>query len=73
MYKFKDRFKDLRNEFGLTQFEIGKILKVSQRTVSNYELGDRFPDEQLLNSIADFFNVSVDFLLGRTNIRNIYK
>lgn len=73
MYKFKDRFKDLRNESGLTQFEIGKILKVSQRTVSNYELGDRFPDEQLLNSIADFFNVSVDFLLGRTNIRNIYK
>lgn len=73
MYKFKDRFKDLRNESGLTQFEIGKILKVSQRTVSNYELGDRFPDEVLLNSIADFFDVSVDFLLGRTSIRNIYK
>lgn len=73
MYKFKDRFKSLRVEHMLTQVEIGNILNVSQRTISNYELGERFPDENLLNSIADFFDVSLDFLLGRTNIRNIYK
>lgn len=73
MYKFKDRFKSLRVEHMLTQVEIGNILNVSQRTISNYELGERFPDENLLNSIADFFDVSLDFLLGRTNIKNIYK
>lgn len=73
MLKFKDRFKNLRNELDLSQAEIGLILNVSQKTISNYELGKRFPDEKMLNKMADFFDVSVDYLLGRTEIRNIYK
>lgn len=73
MLKFKDRFKNLRNELDLSQSEIGAILSVSQKTISNYELGKRFPDEKMLNKMADFFDVSVDYMLGRTEIRNIYK
>lgn len=73
MLKFKDRFKNLRDELELSQTEIGLILNVSQKTVSNYELGNRFPDEDMLNKIAELFDVSVDYLLGRTEIRNIYK
>ena len=73
MLKFKDRFKNLREELQLNQTQLGLILNVSQKTISNYELGNRFPDEDMLNKIADLFNVSVDYLLGRTEIRNIYK
>ena len=73
MLKFKDRFKNLRNELDLSQSEIGTILNVSQKTISNYEVGKRFPDEKMLNKMADFFDISVDYLLGRTEIRNIYK
>lgn len=71
--KFKDRFRNLRDELELSQTELGNIFNISQKTVSNYEIGTRFPDELLLNKIADFFDVSIDFLLGRTNIKNIYK
>lgn len=73
MLKFKDRFKNLRDELELNQTQLGLILNVSQKTISNYELGNRFPDEDMLNKIADLFDVSIDYLLGRTEIRNIYK
>lgn len=73
MLKFKDRFRNLRDELDLSQTEIGLILNLSQKTISNYELGNRFPDEDMLNKIANFFDVSIDYLLGRTEIRNIYK
>lgn len=65
--------KSLRVEFNLTQTELGTILHTSQRAVSHWESGERFPDESMLNLIADYFEVSVDYLLGRTSIRNIYK
>lgn len=69
---FGKRLKTLRKDFKLTQAQLGKNLNLSQRTISGYENGLRFPDEQILNLIADFFDVSVDYLLGRTNIKNIY-
>ncbi|MDB8790666.1 helix-turn-helix transcriptional regulator [Romboutsia sp. 1001216sp1] len=69
---FGKRLKTLRKDFKLTQAQLGKNLNLSQRTISGYENGLRFPDEQILNSIADYFDVSVDYLLGRTNIKNIY-
>lgn len=67
------RLRELRNEKEITQSELGKILNLSQRSISQYELGIRFPDEVVLNLIADFFDVSLDYLFGRTNIKNIYK
>ncbi|WP_270943178.1 helix-turn-helix domain-containing protein [Romboutsia lituseburensis] len=70
---FAKRLKILRKDLKLTQSELGKNLNLSQRAISSYENGLRFPDEQILNSFADYFDVSVDYLLGRTNIKNIYK
>ena len=65
--------KLLRSELKLTQTELGKALNLSQRAISHYESGERFPDEVILNLIADYFDVSVDYMLGRTKIKNIYK
>ncbi|MCE9677457.1 helix-turn-helix domain-containing protein [Paraclostridium bifermentans] len=69
---FGKRLKLLRNNLNLTQSQLGKNLNLSQRAISSYENGLRFPDELVLNLIADYFNVSVDYLLGRTDIKNIY-
>lgn len=69
---FGKRLKLLRLQYKLTQTELGKNLNLSQRAISSYENGLRFPDEVILNLIADYFNVSVDYLLGRTDIKNIY-
>lgn len=69
---FKDRLIFLRKEKGLSQTELGEILSITQRSLSRLETGETFPDEQLLNDIADYFNVSVDYLMDRTNIRDIY-
>jgi len=68
---FGKRFKTLRLEKNLTQAELAKILSIGESTISFYESDKREPDYETLQKIADFFNVSVDYLLGRTNKRNI--
>lgn len=70
---FGNILKELRKEYKINQSDLGKKLNLSQRAISHYEKGERFPDEIVLNLIADYFDVSVDYLLGRTTIRNIYK
>jgi Predicted transcriptional regulators len=71
---FGDRLKELREECGITQKELGKILNISDRVIGYYEANDRFPkDENVLKTIADYFNVSVDYLVGRTGQRNFYR
>lgn len=69
---FGKRLKLLRTNLKLTQKQLGENLNLSQRAISSYENNLRFPDEIILNSIADYFNVSVDYLLGRTDIKNVY-
>lgn len=59
----------LRAEKGIYQKELADYLKVSIGTISNYEQGIHNPDFNTLCSIADFYEVSLDYLLGRTNIR----
>lgn len=59
-------FKTLRKEKGLTQTELAKLLKIDQTTVSKWELGKALPDTALLIKLAEFFDVSIDFLLSRT-------
>lgn len=54
-YMFGKRLKLLRNDSELTQDKLGKKLNLSQRTISGYERGDRFPDELTLHLIADYF------------------
>lgn len=64
-----ERLSLLRKEKGLTQQEISKRLKMARTTYSGYENGSREPDNETLDKLAEFHGESVDFLLGRTNIR----
>jgi len=67
---FATRLKHLREERELSQIQLAKILNISRQSVSNYENGLRFPnDEKLIIYIANYFNVSIDYLFGTTNIR----
>lgn len=56
---------ELRQDRGLTQKQLGKILSVSTGTISNYENGVHYPDLEKLVRLADYFQVSTDYLLGR--------
>lgn len=64
-----NRIKELRNEKGITQADLAKILKISDRAVGYYENGDREPDYTTLLKIAEYFDVSIDYLLGRVEVR----
>ena len=61
------RIRDLREDKDLTQTQMSKILSCSQRVYSNYERGDIDIPTTTLCKLADFHNVSVDYLLGRTD------
>lgn len=65
------RLKELRKEKGISQLKLAMELNTNQNTISRYETGEREPGINELISIADYFNVSVDYLLGRTDVRNI--
>jgi transcriptional regulator with XRE-family HTH domain len=70
---FAERLRHLREDINLNQSELAKLLNISRQSISNYENGARFPnDEKLILRIAQFFGVSIDYLLGVTNIRNYY-
>lgn len=60
------RIRDLREDKDMTQTQMAKILSCSQRIYSNYERGDVDIPTDILIRIADFHNVSVDYLLNRT-------
>lgn len=64
-----DRLKELREEKKLTRDELAGRLNVSYSAVSKYETNVRFPDKGTLIRLADFFDVSVDYLLCRSDIR----
>lgn len=59
----------LREERKLSQQRLADEFDVSQAQIQNYETGGYQPDIGMLNKYADFFDVSVDFLLGRTELR----
>lgn len=61
------KLKELRIKQGMTQKEIANILGISQQAYANYETGKRQPDQEMLLQIANFFDVSVDYLLGRVD------
>lgn len=66
--EFGELLYQLRTEQGYYQKELASHLNVSIGTVSNYEKGIHYPDLHTLVKIADFFHVSTDFLLQRTNL-----
>lgn len=61
------RLKELRLSNGLKQTDLAKILDMSERGYRHYELSEREPNLEMLITLADYFNVSTDYLLGRTN------
>lgn len=68
---FSKRLKELRKEFGYTQAELAKLLQLEAPAISKYELGLREPSLNVLNKLSEIFNVSVDYITGKTDIRNI--
>lgn len=66
------KLKRLREENDLTLEELAKIFKLGKSTISNYERDYRKPDINLLKQIADYFHVSIDWLIGRVDERDLY-
>ncbi len=64
---FAARLKQIRQESGISQSELAHILGVSRTCLSNYETGARQPDRELLNQIAEHFNVLTDYLIENTS------
>ena len=67
----QNRIKDLREDMDLRQSDLAEKTGIDQRTISNYETGKTMPDAYALVQLADFFNVSIDYLLYRTQ-QNLY-
>lgn len=67
MEKFAARVKELREARGLSQDAVGKIIGVKRYSVYTYEKAKNYPDVQHLIALADYFDVTTDYLLGRTD------
>jgi transcriptional regulator with XRE-family HTH domain len=61
------RLRQLREKKAMNQREFSKIINISNTTLSQYEAGNRTPSDEIKEKIADYFSVSVDYLLGRTD------
>lgn len=69
MIKFSERLRELRKEKNVTQSKMADFLGIKLRSYQNYEGGSRRPDYEGLVSLADYFGVTTDYLLGRTDQR----
>ena len=67
------RLKEIRNAKGISQLKLATDLNTNQNTISRYETGEREPGITELIRIADYFNISVDYLLERTDNPRINK
>lgn len=63
----KFRLKELRRSRGISQLKLAMDLNLNQNTISRYETGEREADYKTLCLLADYFNVSLDYLLGRSD------
>lgn len=61
------RISELRKQAGMSQFQLAKVLNVATSTLGMYETGKREPSLKVMNRIANYFNVTTDYLLGRPN------
>ncbi len=66
---FAERLKLLRSEKKITQLQLANIIKVAPSTIGMYERGSREPNIETIKTIANLFNVSSDYLIGLTDIR----
>ena len=67
-----ERLKEIREDRDIKQSEIAKLLKISQAQYSRCEMGINLISIEKLNILADFYNVSIDYLVGRTDERTPY-
>ncbi len=68
MVLFKERLKELRLEKGLSQQELGKVVNMSKMAISHWESGHSEPSILQLVVLSDFFGVTVDYLVGKTDL-----
>ncbi len=69
MREFKETILILRTEKGITQEELAKTLGIAKSTIAMWETGDRTPTKNAYEAIADLFNVDIDYLYGRSDVR----
>lgn len=69
MDKFKNIFLQLRLSKGFNQEEMSNALGISKSTIAMWETGKRLPSPDMFELIADYFNVDIDYLYGRTDIK----
>jgi len=67
MATFSERVKELRKAKGVTQRAIAEVLGITEQAYQKYEYGKREPNHKNTIKLADFFDVTVDYLLGRDN------
>lgn len=67
------RLKQCRKEKGLTQYEVAIYCDITEKAYQNYELMTREPKLEILRKIADIFDVSIDYLVGRTDKKQVNK
>jgi len=67
MVSFSDRLKGQRKSKGLTQKQIADLLGITERGYQNYEIDKSTPNYEMLLKLADYFEVSLDYLTGRSN------
>ncbi len=67
MATLADRIKSLRKSAGLTQKELGEVLGIAKNTISQYENGQHAPNDEIKIAITNHFNVSMDYLMGKTD------
>lgn len=67
MVPFAARLKESRKRKRLTQKEVAEYLQIAPHSYQNYEIGERRPSFECLVAIADYFDVTTDYLLGRTD------
>ena len=65
MTSFKERLKELRNEKNITQQELGHIVNMSKMAISHWEKGHSEPSIAQLIILSNYFEVSVDYLIGK--------
>ena len=63
---FKNRLKELRKQSGQTQAQVGIATGIGERNYQRFEAGENFPNVENLCALADYFEVSLDYLMGRT-------
>ena len=67
MANFAERMRELRCKHGMTQTAVGKIIGIRQDAISTYERGLNYPEVRNLIILAEYFGVSIDYLVGRTD------